>query len=225
MFEDTIEYTKEHPGEAIAIITALYVFLIIFILPITMLHLMVAFAYCKVFNSFWIGFAVATLVIFIGCMLGGVLAFILGRFMFADFIKRKLKKSNSKNVKKFRAIDELFVTDGLFLVAMLRLVFLPYGLASYALSVTSVTLLDYTLGTLFVIFKIMLIVLVGCSIYQASEAADQQGEEQDMTIALVIAEIVLTILVSVWVTCLAWDQLDRKFKQVEREEEERTRME
>jgi hypothetical protein len=52
------------------------------------MHFVVAFAYCKVYNSFWIGFAVATPIIFVGCMLGALLAIILSRYLIANFIKK-----------------------------------------------------------------------------------------------------------------------------------------
>ena len=77
LFYDMIKYIRYHPYEAIAIIIAVYIFLIIFILTIMQMHFVVAFAYCKVYNSFWIGFAVATPIIFVGCMLGALLAIIL----------------------------------------------------------------------------------------------------------------------------------------------------
>ena len=170
VFEQIIDYTKEHPYEAISILILAYVILIIFILPITQLHILVAFAYCKVFNSFWYGFLFATWVIFVGCMIGAFCAILLGRYLFADYIRGKIKKSKNVQMKKFRIVDGMFVTNGIFLVALLRLVFLPFGLTCYFLAVTSIAILDYMIGTIFYLFKIMLIVLIGCSIYEASES-------------------------------------------------------
>ena len=105
------------------------------------------------------------MVIFIGCMLGAILAILLGRFIIADYIRRKIKRSKAPWTKKFKNIDNMFVTDGILLVALLRLVFIPFGLTCYTLGVTAVGFCDYVIGTLFYIFKIMLIVLIGCSIY------------------------------------------------------------
>ena len=88
LFYDMIKYIRNNPYEAIAIIVAIYIFLVIFILPIMQMHFVVAFAYCKVYNSFWIGFAVATPIIFIGCMLGAFFAIILSKYLIANFIKK-----------------------------------------------------------------------------------------------------------------------------------------
>ena len=69
------------------------------------MHFVVAFAYCKVYNSFWIGFAVATPIIFVGCMLGALFAIILSRYLIANFIKKQILSSNGKFSQKFKVAD------------------------------------------------------------------------------------------------------------------------
>ena len=49
LVNELIEYTKEHPYEAIGVIVAFYTLMIIFILPITHINILVAYAYCKVY--------------------------------------------------------------------------------------------------------------------------------------------------------------------------------
>ena len=117
--EAIIDYIRDHPYESIGIIISAYVFLVIFCLPITQAHIMVAFAYCKAYNSFWLGFLMSTWIIFIGCMIGAFCAIILSRYIIADFIKRKLHKSKSVFGKKFKAVDQIFVTNGVFIVALI----------------------------------------------------------------------------------------------------------
>jgi uncharacterized membrane protein YdjX (TVP38/TMEM64 family) len=164
---DIVSYIKDHPYEAIAIIILLYIFFIVFLLPITVLHLMVAYAYCMVFNDFWYGFLFATWVIFVGCMLGALVVLFLGRYIIADYIRRKIDRSRSSFATKFRAVDTLFITNGILIVALLRLMFISFGLTSYVIAVTSISILAYMIGTSFYLIKIMLIVLVGCSIWKA----------------------------------------------------------
>jgi len=105
IFQDIIDYTREHPYEAIAIIVFAYIILVVTCMPITQLHILVAFAYCKVFNSFLYGLLFSTWVIWLGCMLGAIAAILLGRFFFANFIRKKIKRSKSPTMKKFRIID------------------------------------------------------------------------------------------------------------------------
>ena len=91
IFTDIIDYTKENPYEAMGILIGVYILLIIFLMPLTFLHIMVAFAYCTVYDSYGKGFAFSTLVIFLGCVLGAILALFLGRLLFANYIKGGVK--------------------------------------------------------------------------------------------------------------------------------------
>jgi uncharacterized membrane protein YdjX (TVP38/TMEM64 family) len=167
-------------------------------------------------------------IIFVGCTLGAVLAFFLGKWLFANYIRAKLDKSTSPRVKKWRIVDSMFVTSGIMLVALLRLMFIPFGLVSYMLGVTSVAFCDFFIGTLAYIVKIMLLVLVGCSIWEASEEAKKSGKDEETNtqeITILVIEILATIVITVLVTLWAKKKVDAKFDEVEREEEERKREE
>lgn len=88
-------FIKEEPGWAVLIVILAFVVLIILLIPIFFLMLAVAFAYAKAFNSFWIGFAISVPVIFVGIMLGSLFAFLLGRYVLADWIRKKLERSKN----------------------------------------------------------------------------------------------------------------------------------
>jgi uncharacterized membrane protein YdjX (TVP38/TMEM64 family) len=198
----------------------------LFLIPTTIINLMVAFAYCKAYNDFWLGFLMASAIIFVSTLTAGVIAFLIGKWLFADYIRAKLDKSKSPRVKKWRIIDSMFITSGIMLVALLRLMFIPFGLVSYMLGVTSVTFCDFFIGSLIYIVKVMLIVLVGCTIWQASDDAMRNGTENEANsneIIILVVEIVVTIVITIVVTCWAKTTLDKKFDEVEREEEVRKR--
>ena len=139
-------------------------------MPMAFLHIIVAFAYCKVFHDITKGFLVSTTVIFIGVMLGALFAFLLGRYLLYEFVKKKISKSKSPWAKKFIVADSMFAANGIVLVGLLRLMFLPFGITSYLLAITCLTILDYVIGNTFYIIKIMLFVTIGCTIYLASES-------------------------------------------------------
>ena len=64
----------------------------------------------------------------------------------------------------------MFVENGIILVGMLRLMIIaPFGLTSYLLGVTSISILDYMIGTTASIIDIMLTVIIGCSLWQATD--------------------------------------------------------
>ena len=156
------------------IIIAFYIILIIFIMPISFLHVVVAYAYSKVFHSYWKGFLVSVSIIFTGVMIGALCAILLSRYILATFIRRRIDKSNSKFAKNFKIIDKMFIENGIFLVAMLRLMIIaPFGLTSYLLGITSISIIDYMIGTTSSIVDIMLAAIIGCGIWQATEDENQ----------------------------------------------------
>ena len=63
----------------------------------------------------------------------------------------------------------MFLENGILFVALLRLMILPYGIVSYLLGVTCISIWDYMVGTSAYIVKIALFVIMGCGIWQATE--------------------------------------------------------
>ena len=63
----------------------------------------------------------------------------------------------------------MFYERGILMVALLRLMIVPYGVVSYLLGITCITLWDYMVGTSAYIVKIALFVIMGCGIWQATE--------------------------------------------------------
>ena len=169
VYLDMINYIREHPWPAILIIIAVYIFLIIFCFPTFQMHLIVSYAYCKVFDSFWSGFAVSTAVISVAVLVGALAAILLSRYLFANLLKRKIAKSKNKYARSFQAIDEEFITNGVCFVSLIRLLCLNFGVVSYVLGVTSVSLCGYLLGTISSIVYIVLFALIGCSIWEATD--------------------------------------------------------
>ena len=161
-------FIHDRPGLAVLVVILAFIFLIVFILPLWWLIVLVAFAYAKAYDSFSIGMAISVPVVFVGIMIGSLLAFLLGRYMFADYIKRKIKKSKNPKVKYYYVIDGMFKDRGIYFVALLRLTILPYGLLCYMIAVTNISLLDYMLGSSFYIIKITIFCVLGCSIYEAT---------------------------------------------------------
>ena len=70
----------------------------------------------------------------------------------------------------------------------------------------------------------MLVVLVGCSLYAASETAVTPGEENESTIALLVFEILITITLFILITWWAHNYVKDQFEQIEKEEAEIKRL-
>ncbi len=89
------------------------------------------------------GFVHGVIYAFIGAMLGSIASFLLARYAVRPFVERRLRAD-----ERFKAIDRAAKSGGMKLVALLRLSpVLPYNILNYALGITSVTTMDYILGT------------------------------------------------------------------------------
>ena len=111
----------------------------------------------------------------------------------------------------------MFVTNGILFVALLRLMWIPYGLVSYMLGVTSISLLDYMIGTSAIIVMISLYVLLGCTIYQAEEDSENE-QTRKQTIIILVVEIAFTIVVTIIIGIWATRIFNSRYEEIEKEE-------
>lgn len=108
----------------------------------------------------------------------------------------------------------MFITDGILFVALLRLAFIPFGLTSYLLGVTSVSVFDYMVGTTVFIIQIILVVIMGCCIWQATENAQDDSGNQNY-IAVLIFECILILAFSIIVTIWAMNEFNQRVEAME----------
>lgn len=72
-------------------------------------------------------------------------------------------------------IDDIITTEGVLIVALIRLTFAPFGITSYIMGVSSISLCDYIVGNLSYIFMTCSQCYVGCSLYNAMSDGSLMG--------------------------------------------------
>lgn len=65
-------------------------------------------------------------------------------------------------------MNEIITTEGIKIVALLRLTFAPFGVTSYIFGVSDISLTDYMLGNLSYIINSCSQSFIGCSLYTAA---------------------------------------------------------
>ena len=95
-----------------------------------------------VFGVIW-----GSVYVFIGALFGETLAFLLGRYVAREWIKRKIAGNQT-----FTALDRALNREGLKIILLTRLspVF-PFSLLNYAFGITGISLRDYFLGSIGII--------------------------------------------------------------------------
>jgi uncharacterized membrane protein YdjX (TVP38/TMEM64 family) len=109
-FDLMIQWIRVKPFEAVSVVMLVYFGSVVFTLPTTFTHIMLGFTYSQVFQSQLKGFCFALPVIFVGCTLGAIAAFLLSRYLFKDFVKAQVMGSGQWLSKNFEVIDELMQT-------------------------------------------------------------------------------------------------------------------
>jgi len=105
-------------------------------------------------------------IVYVGCMTGALLAFLISRYMFQDFIKYQIS-SNAWLNNNFRMINEILADEGIKIVGLIRLTFAPFGITSYVMGVSSISFGDYMLGNASYIINCCSQCFIGCSLYNA----------------------------------------------------------
>ncbi len=103
------------------------------------------------------GIVWGSLYVFMGATLGAIGAFLVGRYLARDWVKKKIAQ-----YPKFQAIDQAVKQEGFKIAVLTRLspVF-PFVLLNYAYGITGVTLKDYIWGCFGMIPGTVLYVYIG----------------------------------------------------------------
>ena len=150
-----------------------------------------------------------TMVVAVSATLGATAAFLISRYLARDWVTSKIKEN-----EKFQAIDKAVAEEGWKIVGLTRLspVF-PFNLLNYAFGVTSVSLGDYVLASLFGMLPATLMYVYIGSL--AGDLATLGAADRPRTtgeLALYAVGLVATVVVTVYITRIARNALNRRIQ-------------
>jgi uncharacterized membrane protein YdjX (TVP38/TMEM64 family) len=144
MIEPFFLWFEDHIYQGIFLYLVIYIAMVVIFIPTTFLTYggALAFAHCiGATRSFFL----TTFLVVVANTIGGIIAFVLGRFFLRDWVRKKL----TRKIKLFRAIDLGLKHNGFKLVFLMRLApIMPYNVLNYAMGVTSLRMKDFILGGL-----------------------------------------------------------------------------
>lgn len=210
-FYKLTDWIKDNPEKAIFVVIVIYALLIVFMGPIAHMHLIVGYTYSEVFKSTTYGFFVGMPIAFSGAMFGAALSFILSRYLMKDYVKTRIfLYRDNPWLTNIEVIDQLFQdpNQSLKVIALMRLIMIPFGLTNYLLGVTSVSFWRYMLGSSAYIFKCSLHTYIGCTLYmvQFLKAKDKSTENTIFMVEIIFT-VILTLVVSTCAKNLLNDRL------------------
>lgn len=219
VFNKFILWVRTHPFLAIGAINVLYATTLVMTLPITLNHIMLGFTYSQVFHSKMKGFLFTIPVSMSGILTGSLISFSLSRYLFKELVTQQIEQSPWV-FRNFKAIDALLASEGITVVALLRLTFAPFGISNYILGVTSISVTDYLIGTCSYILNCSLQVFIGCSFYSIQNPSVQPNEEpknaeqKKLQNTILIVEIFFTMLITTVMGLYAKQLVQRKMDEL-----------
>jgi uncharacterized membrane protein YdjX (TVP38/TMEM64 family) len=150
--------------------------------------------------GFFFGFERGWMALMLGCTLGATVNFWIARTFARDWVQRRFG-----NNEKFQLIDRAIGREGWKIVALLRFVPIPFGLANYSYGLTPVRFVPYILATFFAIIPAnSLFVWIGAT--TQGELATVLGKERPrhpLEYVLLIAAVVAALLALRYVAKIA----------------------
>jgi uncharacterized membrane protein YdjX (TVP38/TMEM64 family) len=133
-------WVHTHPQSGIFVFIGIFVVAQLCMLPVSPLGMATG-----LFFGFWTGL----FTLMIACAVGSSVNFLLVRWFARDFVRRKLQKN-----AKFCIIETAVATEGWRVVALLRFVPIPFGLANYCFGLTPIAYLPYIVATCIAIIPV-----------------------------------------------------------------------
>ena len=158
--QDFLQWVEDHRVAGPIILALVYAVCTVCLVPGAILTLGAGWAFQLAYGQTALAVLVGTLSVFVGAMVGLVLAFILGRFVF-----RQCSEKFARKYKVTKALEHAIRTEGLKVVALLRLCpLISFTVFNYVMGITSVSFLDYLVGSIAILPGTIVYVFIGTTI-------------------------------------------------------------
>jgi uncharacterized membrane protein YdjX (TVP38/TMEM64 family) len=96
------------------------------------------------------------------------------------------------------------------MIALLRLIMVPFAFMSYVMAITSVGYVQYLIGSLSYGVKVCLYTFVGATIWEVSIRKTNNGK--DFNNLVFAAEIFITLILTIFISLYAGKTFDKRIK-------------
>lgn len=179
--KDFLAWIEENPVIGIFAFIGVYFVATVLFIPGSILTLGAGFVFANAFGL-GLGVALGTLAVFVGASGGACAAFLLGRYLFRDWVS-----SLAKKYAIFQALDVAFEEKGLRIMTLLRLSpLIPFNAINFAAGITSLKFYEYVIALIGILPGTTLFVFLGAS---AGSLADSASSGDDATVTIIVAVV------------------------------------
>lgn len=202
---------KSNPALGIFSFICIYFVATVCLLPDAVLTLGGGFIFAHAFG-FPLGVLLGFITTFIGSTSGGLVAFLLGRFILRDWAQNLIS-----HYPYFKAIDSALQKNCLRIMVLLRLTpVIPFGILNYASGITSIPFLEYATAMLAVIPAAIMFTAVGASANSVTESTSA-GNNDTIKIVFIVMGVIFGTLSVMTISHYAKKELNAAVRD-EREE-------
>jgi uncharacterized membrane protein YdjX (TVP38/TMEM64 family) len=228
-----LEWVKENPGEGVIAFIFVYFIATVLCVPGALLTLGSGFVFSVSLDGsiFW-GVVLGTIAVFIGAFASAIVAFLLGRYLFHDSVRRL-----SAKYTLFEALDIALAEKGLRIMCLLRLSpITPFVVLNYIAGVSTVRFGSYCLANFAIlpgtIFYVFLGASAGCvltdSMHNNNDNDNNNNDNKAVTITVIVLGVTFGIFAIALTSYYAKSELNKMVtnqqqqqqQQLEEEEEE-----
>ena len=188
---DLVSWIRHLGAVGYLVYVAVYALGAILLIPGSILTLGAGFAW---------GLVGGSILVSVASTLGAILAFLIGRYFAREWVASKIMKNPG-----FQRIDKAVAVNGFRIVLLTRLspVF-PFTFQNYAYSFSGVSLRNYALASwIGMIPGTIMYVYLGSLITEITQIASGQTAEVPAQKILYALGLVVTVVVTVWITRIA----------------------
>ncbi|EEC48922.1 predicted protein [Phaeodactylum tricornutum CCAP 1055/1] len=178
-------WIESHPFLGVLAVILVYTAATICFVPGSVLTIGTGFAFRSAFDDFGKGLALSSLAVFVGASCGSVCSFLLGRYLFREWVVRL-----ASSYPIFRAIDRALENNGLKIMVLLRLSpLIPYNALDYISGVTSISLFSYSVALVGLLPGTITFCAIGATASSLAEGTDRSENGGLRVFALVFGLI------------------------------------
>ena len=222
-----LEWIKENPGEGVIAFIFVYFIATVLCVPGALLTFGSGFVFSASFDGsiFW-GVVLGTVAVFIGAFASAIVAFLLGRYLFHDSVRRL-----STRYTLFEALDIALAEKGLRIMCLLRLSpITPFVVLNYIAGVSTVRFGSYCLSNFAILPGTIFYVFLGASAGSLTDSVNNNSDNDNndnkaVTITIVVLGVIFGLLAIALTSYYAKKELNKMVtnqqqQQQQREEEE-----
>lgn len=172
----------------------------IFFIPGSILTVGAGWAFKEAYHDFQFAMIVGSVSSQIGAMVGAVMTFLLGRYVFYDTAVYLAQRYDT-----IKALDSAIRSEGFKLMFLLRLSpIVPFTMFNFIMGITNISFCSYTLGLIGLVPSTVMFVFLGTTLSNFQKATEwKDWENNKVFLIFMISGTALALIGVIWVSIVA----------------------